>query len=37
MSSVEEVSLCIDRGCVTGLHVISASVLDSDTCLALSF
>ena len=37
VSSVEEKSLCIDGGCVTGLHVISASVLDSDTCLALSF
>ena len=37
MSSVEEVSLSINGGCVTGLHVISASVLDSDICLALPF
>ena len=37
MSSVEEDSLCIDGGCVKGLHVFSASVLDSDTCLELSF
>ena len=37
MSSVAEVSLSINGGCVTGLHVISASVLDSDICLALSF
>ena len=30
MSSVEEVSLFVNGGCVTGLHVFSASVLVSD-------
>ena len=37
LSSVEEVSLCVDGGCVIGLHVISASVIDSFMCFALSF
>ena len=37
LSSVDGVSLSINGGCVTGLHVISASVLDSYMCLVLSF
>ena len=36
MSSVEEVSLSINGGCVTGVHVVLVSVLGSDVRLELS-